>query len=311
MSSPLKLGRSYKVAFSPDSAALAVLAGGNVSVWNVASQELRFKVKLPYASRLDFSPKGERIAVKNTSGRITVLDTRTGDVLGTYGKKPDGEGGNLLFSPDGDQIVDCVRRGLLLRDATTGEERACFESSEEIVDAVHCTSDRSTWFVRRQPTPTSDTKPPDDTYFTMARWPLKEHFERLDLHFPFITVSAITGDGTLMALSFGAPPVQLAIVELASARTIKTLKFKEMGFAVAWSPDGQYLVLSVGAKFLVYETGQMKQVAEIAVKNACSAAISPNGEWLALGSWGSGQLMAFADVLESGAGKRARKRPQP
>ena len=81
MRKPLKIGRAYAVAVSPDEARVAALTRF-VFVWDLHSGKKAFRSH-PFAHPSDasFSPNGEHVAVKNTAGRIAVVaadDGRTG-----------------------------------------------------------------------------------------------------------------------------------------------------------------------------------------------------------------------------------------
>ena len=114
----INLKVSYKVAFSPDGQLLAVI-GRDVVSWDFPRGEKRFRVHpLSHPSHVAFSRSGDRLAVKNTAGRIVILDPATGQVAVDFGNKRDGEGCGPVFSPCDRYLVDGTWGGrLLVRDA--------------------------------------------------------------------------------------------------------------------------------------------------------------------------------------------------
>ena len=95
----INLKVSYEVAFSPDGQLLAVI-GRDVVLWDFPRGEKRFRVHpLSHPSHVAFSRSGDRLAVKNTAGRIVILDPATGQVAVDFGNKRDGEGCGPVFSP--------------------------------------------------------------------------------------------------------------------------------------------------------------------------------------------------------------------
>ena len=93
MRKPLKIGRAYAVAISPDETRVAALARF-VFVWDLHSGKKSFRSH-PFAHPSDasFSPNGEYLAVKNTSGRIVVVAAHDGHTAADFKNDSDGEDG--------------------------------------------------------------------------------------------------------------------------------------------------------------------------------------------------------------------------
>ncbi|MBK9411018.1 MAG: PD40 domain-containing protein [Gemmatimonadetes bacterium] len=84
-------------------------------------------------------------------------------------------------------------------------------------------------------------------------------------------------------------------VSLASS----TSSFGGTGFDLAWSPDGQYMVLIEDRAFSIRETDTLREIRLVNSEHPASAAFSPDGRLLALGSWSDGIVTSLASVLAS------------
>src|SRR5437870_2349322 len=117
----MRFPKGYRVRFS-DNGELLVCLGRNVVVIDTASRQRRSTSNpLSNPSDASFSPDGRTLAVKSTSGRIVVIDPRSGELLRDLRNQREGEGSGVLFSPHGDQLVDASWKGALtVRDAGDG-----------------------------------------------------------------------------------------------------------------------------------------------------------------------------------------------
>ncbi|OWK34601.1 High-affnity carbon uptake protein Hat/HatR [Fimbriiglobus ruber] len=114
--------RIHAIAATDKGDRLAAAAdSGFVFVWDLTSgvQTHRFLVKEKYALGLAFSPDGRRLAAAGFNNDYTVWDLTTKKLLWSMNPDPDGVGGPLVFSTDGQELLG-LRRGGGVFDANTG-----------------------------------------------------------------------------------------------------------------------------------------------------------------------------------------------
>ena len=113
-------GNAPMARFTPDGAAI-VIAGGNrldepeqVSVWDVATRQLRRSMRLPHgvsvvASTLTISPDGTRAAIGCTDGRARIWDVSRGELVHelVHGRSVP----QVVISPDGSRIATGTANG--------------------------------------------------------------------------------------------------------------------------------------------------------------------------------------------------------
>jgi WD40 repeat protein len=89
--------------FSADGSAIAVCAGWNVFIWDVASGGLRRTIQACKAlvHRLAFHPEGRLLAAAGNTKRIYLLDTAAGREVNRYDWGIGNEIQSLAFSPEG------------------------------------------------------------------------------------------------------------------------------------------------------------------------------------------------------------------
>jgi WD40 repeat protein len=116
------VGTSYELRFSPEESSVVAL-GRNVVLWEAdRSKRIASAHPLAHPSSVDFSPVGDRLIVKATSGECVLLDARSLQELRRFGGEEWGEGAAPLFCEDGSQFVVGSWNGdLLVRSTETGE----------------------------------------------------------------------------------------------------------------------------------------------------------------------------------------------
>lgn len=101
-----RLGSGYHVAFSDCSRFLATV-GRRVTLWDVAGRvALHRNNLLRHPSSLAFAPDGASYVVKSTSGELLVCTTAHGDPISRYRPRPPAEGARIMFSGDGQHLLD-------------------------------------------------------------------------------------------------------------------------------------------------------------------------------------------------------------
>jgi WD40 repeat protein len=291
---PLKVKSSYSVGFSPCGATCFTLAR-DVSLWDVASRKKTWRVH-PFSHPSDaaFSPKGDMIAVKSTSGRIAILTTDSGDLLKDFENDAEGEGSNLLFSDCGQFIVDGSWDGFLtVRDASTGEVHYRREYAGEMLRRVHSVRSGTVWIIQHSPKATTRDQPPADGYFTIWTWPFLDGApSAVGIHLPFICSSAFSEDGSRLAVLFGAPPRDLHVYELPSGRLVwqDRVTIGGSGSHLRFSRSGIFLASVQKDCVVHYCAVTGRRLEWYSLPYPSDVAYSPDGLSIALGSWNSGEI---------------------
>lgn len=294
---PLKLKRSFDVGFSPNGRKCFALAR-DVNLWDVEARKKSLRSH-PFSHPSDaaFSPKGDLIAVKSTSGQIVTLDSETGHVRKDFENSAEGEGSNLSFSACGRFLVDGSWAGILsVRDVETGAVHLRQEHEGDMLLRIHSVHEGAGWIIEHSPKATTQDRPPADGYFTVSRWPESNVApDRLGIRLPFIYGSAVSEDASRLAILFGAPPRHLRVYELPSERFLWEAKVEigGSGSVLRWSRCGQFLASTQKGCIAHYWGATGERLMEFALPYPSDVAYSPDSQLIALGSWESGEIRSL------------------
>ena len=299
---PLKIGSSNSVRFSPDSHFLATIAR-NVVLWNVESRErVAHAHPFTHPAWMDFSPSGDRIAVKNTAGHICILSIPDLALVVTFDKRGASEGNQISFSPCGRYLIDSDWDGrVAVRDAANG----AFVRQEVFPDTMirwfAARSDRCAFAFGPYPKIESDSAPP--TGLVACRtWPFTdESTATFDLDNGEVDCVALSSDGRRVAALINEfPDHRLELLEQCStgwtSRHTTVTHKGGTSLAMAWSPDDSRLALTEGPCISVFEAATLTRVAQHEIPYPCDVAWSSDGRLLALGSWSKGIVIDAKSV---------------
>ncbi len=298
---PLKLKSSYSVGYSPSGENVFTLSR-DISLWDIASRKKSWRTHpFPHPSYATFSPNGDLIGVKSSSGQIVILATKTGQTIQDFKNAQEGEGSNLLFSTCGRFIVDGSWEGFLtVRDAFSGIVRYRKENKGVMVSRVHAARDASLWVVQYSPRATTHDRSPLGDYFTVQAASVPDGASTpLGIRLPFITASAVSNDGSRLAVLFGASPKTLQVYELPSEKLLwqDCVTIGGSGWALCWSGAAAYLA-SVQKDCVVHYSGETgKRLMEFPLQFPSDVDYSPDGQTIALGSWQSGEIVPLSNPI--------------
>jgi WD40 repeat protein len=293
---PLKIGTSHAVAFSKDGELLATL-GQDVWIWNLASRSKTVRVHpFSHPSYAVFSPDQRSITVKNTSGRIVIVEVQSGRTIVDFNNAGDGEGSNLLYSPCGEFILDGTWAGRLsVRRASSGAREFVQDFQGETIGSVHSCGNGRRWIVAHGLKEMADDRPPPPDYFSVWEWPFRTgEYTLLPEKISFSRSSALSNDGKLLAVIHGAPPDTLSVLQLSDGACIGTTDVQAggTGSALSWSPDGRLIASVQDGLIVFYAWPGLTTMHKLPLAYACDVAFSARGGWLALGSWEAGWVLA-------------------
>lgn len=299
----LKWPAAYDLSCSADGRLLACL-GRNVVVIDIAArQRVSTSHPLSHPSHVTFSPSGEALAVKATSGRIVVIDPRSGEVLNDHMNQKEGEGSGVCFSPDGSGLVDGSWNGALTIRRARGSailSRELFPG--EMITRVTHDQSRRTWLVEHSPTvrPGENMPPPD--YLSLRLWPFSPETTRTFSFGAHIESSTLSPDGSRFCFIQKWDERRVHIAQASDGQVLTSstpLEAGGTGSELAWSGDGRHVVTVSKGMFVFFRASDLAVVGRVSCQYPSATAFLPGGEKMVLGSWNTTTIVKLGDVLES------------
>lgn len=299
----MKLGPSYSVAYSPDGLRLAVVRARGVDVLMTSGAPLRRNIRLKHPSDVAFSPDGTLLAAKTTSGDLFIWST-DGTSEPRLVRSAGVEGTAPSFSPCGRFVVDGSWDGLVdlvgVDDGTTAWSETF---PGEMICGVAATRERHLWAFLHSPKATRPNAPPAPAYVTLRSYPFQGSSVRVvtpDL--AHVRSMSLSPDGGTIAIVHGAPPNSLSLVDALSGTVRQSVAIHSGGttHGLAWSADGTNLA-SVQSDHVRIYSSELALLTEVASRYAAGVAFSPDGDAVALASWGAGFTFSRAESLRGHA----------
>lgn len=269
--------------FSPDSRFLAVCAN-NIHIFDVGTGEpVAMCRPLPYASSLAFSPDGTMLAVKNTAGKIAIVNPADGSLVKALPKRAS-EGPQIEWSPCGKYLVQCDWEGrLLVWDISAAKVTHEESHPGEMIAAVSRTLDGSKWaFLHDYPGMTER----HDVSAIVRPWPFESGGMSLIPLPPRMDQIALSSDGRMLAKG-GTRFIW--VLGLADGIRIHRQPWELPEGActadLAFSMDGS-LLASVqkycpnGDRVRFYRMSDASVAADIPISSPFHVVFSPDGKWV-------------------------------
>jgi hypothetical protein len=302
-----RLGKSLAVRFSGDGRWLAVTTATKVQVLSPDDLSKCWELKIRDPSDVRFSPDGRTLLAKTTSGALSlhvVGSSSRGRGLG----RSDGEGPAPEFA-GADRVVNASWAGLLeILDVGRGASITQQRFPHEMITAVHQSVPASRWVILHSPKATADDRPPEPDYLSVWEAAVPTGTPKLvPTGLRFIRDSALHPSGEIIAVVHGAPPVSLALVDVATGVVSATRQVDYGGTTneLAWSPDGGELAVIERGAVRIYDRS-LEPLRETLMVYPCSVAYSPDAQRLAIGSWEDGVVLDTGPGFD---GWRAPRRP--
>jgi WD40 repeat protein len=298
----VKFPVGYTVRFSDDGALLACL-GRNVVVIDVsARRRLSTSHPLSHPSDVAFSPDGATLVIKNTSGRIVIIDPRSGEVLRDHRNQKEGPGDEVQFSPDGDQLVDSSWSGeLTVRQALDGSIHSREQFPGEMITRLTHDETRLNWLIEHQPIvrPGENFAPP--AYVELRKWPFMPGNANMSFGFD-IDNATLSPDGRSICL-IEKPAFRLHVAHVSTGALVAsgdTFAHGGTGNEIAWSTDGRLIASVQARKFVFYRSSDLTILGEVSCEYPSSMSFRAGGQQVALGSWKKSAILPLSAVWQGG-----------
>lgn len=294
----MNLGTSHFVRFSPDGVWLATSGVGSVRLRRVGEAKPAWTFKVKHPASADVSPDSSTLLVKTTAGDLYLYGPLSGTPELRQIAADLGEGPGPRFCHDGESIFTASKGGqvLVIRLPPSLEVIGGRQLDHLCFHAVRFPSGDE-WLLEQKPAAVSSTsklEPP-----TFLHW---APFEGGDLQLPHapglprVADIAIEPAGRVVAILHDRRPSRLALYDLKSREVVKSTVIDEGPGAkcVTWNPSGGLVVGRSNRVHLL--DPDLAPQGEVQIKYGCACAFSPDGEWIALGSWERGQLLRTSEL---------------
>lgn len=277
----VKLAGCYKLAVSPTLGYVAAVGRG-VTVANLGSGQRCFSSRaIANPSHAAFNHAETRIAVKNTSGDLVILDATDGATVSKLRAKGNDEGAPMHYCAADEYLVDGSWNGAIrVRHGDTLKvmEEFCFDN--EMITDVSCSADRRRWLFAHQPRVRgfgNFTEPP---YLTIWDWPLRAPSAKIDPGFYSVCAASLSPCGSWIAsagyhrMGPGAkyPPHELRMAN-AAGKLLCTAGLADSGPSRArWSADSQMVGAVDGSGVLIFMAEGLNPRCAIAAGSASDVA---------------------------------------
>ncbi|MEI8010885.1 MAG: WD40 repeat domain-containing protein [Candidatus Omnitrophota bacterium] len=288
----IKLKTAYEIIFSPDDDNFAFISDRNVGIMSVSSQKLLFKTPaVIHPGNIDFSPDGQCLVVKSTSGGIKILNAQDGSVQKDFMNQKEGEGSRAYFSKCGCCVVTVSWSGLLsVRDRYTTETIYRESSQGCIFNNLSTPLDRSFFVYSLGSRPVSGSEPPPKDKVILRRWPFtldtNNYFE-LPQQWPFIVDLKVSPSGRFLGVIYGAPPRTIEIFDLKKLEVImrQNAVFGGTGYSLDWSNDEKLIAVNCNNQVQIFNFPDLSLQHQIPIKYPCFVGFSTSSKFISLGSW--------------------------
>lgn len=304
----LRIGPSFELRFDSNSSR-AISFGRNVSLWDLATCKRMLRAHpLQHPSHARWSPTGDRIALKSTSGEMVLLGADNLEPIAQIQTKAAGEGSSVAFSPSGDRLLDGSWDGILTtHDLHSRERRLEAQFPDTMITSIEPSpSGRFAAVVLQLKHSAAQVTGPRQSV-CLAQWaPSELTVHRLEVDIDGVKASAFDYTESRLAVArrkAGGHGDCIEIIELAEKRVVASAgcQLSPNGSSIAWSPDGRFIAAVEDDGFRFYKAFQLQPVAFLEFHYASHVEFSADGKYVALGAWSGGEIRLVEAVLPKSA----------
>lgn len=286
----LKLPTTYAIALSRQGNRLATI-GRNVTIFDpIARRRIAWSHPISHPSYACFSGDGRRLAVKNTSGRIVIIDSSTASVVADFANERDGEGAEILYADNDQMLLDANWGGTItVRDAVSGRVERQFTFPGDMVTQASSSSDRSRWLFLHQPKATPGASRSGAPYLTYWKWPL-DRGDVIKLDLDSVESASLAPDGTVLVAAGWRRTSNTNCVQLidVSGGVQREVEATDYCRTLSWSACGTRIGHVCTSNIVVHDTSDLATLKSYAFKYAAAVAFAIDLSFIALGGWEGG-----------------------
>jgi WD40 repeat protein len=295
-----KLGKTCAIKFLGSSEELLTI-GLNVTLWVNGGLSRTATVK-PFAhpSYTDISLDGSRVLVKNTVGKIVVLDASTLETLTKTTKLRRDEGCQALFSQDGDYIVNGTWSGELSCLSTNSLLPFHSEAHPKtMILGLTCSKQRNRYAYVKQPIAVGDA-PPAASVVCLREWPFWNSAEKIIAYRNGVHEVSLSPDGSkiLVVHTDQAGNEHIDLLNVKEDRVLANASFRFSGVApsLTWSPNGKYIANTQPNQIAIRNSTDLSIYATYDIPFPSWVEFSPDGKSIAIGSWEQGTVKSLSSL---------------
>lgn len=299
-SARLKWPAAYGLARSDDDGMVACIGRAVVVIDMRTRSRLMACRPLPHPSSGCFSPNGELLAIKSTSGRIVTINPGTGDIMADFKNQREGEGCGVSFSPDGNALIDGSWAGqLTVRDSTDGEITFRQSYDGDMLSRISHDRERRRWLVEHSPKVKPDENQTSPAYLSFHDWPFsagEAHIFSFDMH---IETAQISPDGTRFCFFQKWNDRRVHVARVSDGQIIASsapMTGGGTGSDLAWSSDSKHIAAVADGQFVFMKASDLTITGAKTMDYPSSALFTQNDSELILGSWNT-SVSARCDQL--------------
>lgn len=301
---PMRVGKSFQLRFSADGD-YVIAVGRDIVVWSLRERKRVGSVRpFSHPAHLDLSPRGDRVVVKNTAGRIAVLSAPHLVPISLFPGDQASEGCQALYSPCGSRIVDGSWGGALrVLDGETGEAVHEEMFADVMINSLACDARRNLYAYIKQPKCKDRDSALPFSQIMLRKWPFEDHPElELRVEDGYANAAIPSPDGSRIAVIHmkAASELSLQVVDLSTGKYCgrRSILFGGTAWSLGWSPDGALLCCVERGQLSVFDSSSLRLLGRCLDPYPCSVDFSSDGEHIAIGSWEKGMVLR-ADQIET------------
>jgi WD40 repeat protein len=300
----LRIGPSFELRFDPGSRR-AISIGANISVWDLETRKRIVRSHpLKHPSHVRWSPSGDSLAVKSTSGELVIVDATTLAIISRLQSRQAGEGCETVFSPDGHRLLDGTWDGLLATYDIEAQSRQLEHTFPQTM-ITSIVSSRSDTYAAAVIRPKASSGLPQvlEHAICLAEWS-DSGLALRTVPKKFHGVKALAFDRTekLLAIMRNNGPDEggtIEIIEVEHGQSIasRPCVLSHNGSSIDWSPDNRLIGTVDLSGFRFYAATDLTEIIHVPWKYPSHVEFSGDGKYVAFGAWSGGEIRLVNTVI--------------